>query len=75
MVSHPLDVEKDREIPVPAQLGAMQEDAIEEENRGGGGLLFGRIDKPISLDIEDRPPDRPEPPGLSGSSRTLASVA
>ena len=48
---------------------------MEEENRGGGGLLFGRIDKPISLDIEDRPPDRPEPPGLSGSSRTLASVA
>ena len=45
MVSHPLDVEKDREIPVPAQLGAMQEDAIEEEDRAGGGLLFGRIDE------------------------------
>jgi hypothetical protein len=50
------DLHEDGEVPVIDQLGPMQEDAIEQQDRIRGSELFSRIDWAVQAMVEDRSP-------------------
>jgi hypothetical protein len=73
IVPHPLDPQEDRVVPVMPELGTVQEEPVEEEDRSGQRLLFRRVDGDVGVNVEDGPPESRGP--ASGSSSTRWSVA
>src|SRR5690242_21629570 len=57
MVPVPLDPQEDRDVPAAAELGPMEEDAVEEQDRSGRRPLLGRLDRGVGGHVEDRPPE------------------